>query len=163
MQKRADSTEARVGADALVCPAERKLGPRDIALALLQLYKRWISPALPPSCRYVPTCSEYAMEAVDRYGALRGGLLATWRLLRCHPFAKGGLDPVVKKTPSEQRELRLTPSSKHGHHPSLSSRPKKIIAKAMICEAEEPCVSPRLYLNVNHSTKEMTSNQFGRI
>ncbi len=66
------------------------------ALWALSLYKRWISPALPPSCRYVPTCSEYAMEAVERYGVLRGGMRAAWRLLRCHPFVKGGLDPVVK-------------------------------------------------------------------
>ena len=50
----------------------------------------------PVSCRYVPTCSEYAMEAVERYGVLRGIGMAGWRLLRCHPFAKGGLDPVVK-------------------------------------------------------------------
>ncbi len=57
-------------------------------------YKRWISPALPPACRYVPTCSEYAQEAVERYGALRGGALAVWRLLRCHPFSRGGYDPV---------------------------------------------------------------------
>lgn len=48
----------------------------------------------PPACRYVPTCSEYAMEAVERYGALRGGLMAFGRLLRCHPFVKGGYDPV---------------------------------------------------------------------
>jgi putative membrane protein insertion efficiency factor len=67
-----------------------------LALRLLRLYKRWISPAFPPSCRYVPTCSEYAMEAVERYGALRGGIMAAWRLLRCHPLAKGGLDLVVK-------------------------------------------------------------------
>ncbi|MFZ1918056.1 MAG: membrane protein insertion efficiency factor YidD [Terriglobales bacterium] len=66
------------------------------ALAILRLYKRWISPSLLPSCRYVPTCSEYAMEAIDRYGALRGGLMSAWRLLRCHPFVKGGYDPVVK-------------------------------------------------------------------
>ena len=66
-----------------------------LALGLLRLYKRWISPAFPPSCRYVPTCSEYAMEAVERYGAWRGGAMAAWRVLRCHPFAKGGLDPVV--------------------------------------------------------------------
>ena len=63
---------------------------------MLRLYKRWISPAFPPSCRYVPTCSEYAMEAVARYGALRGAMMAAWRLLRCHPFAKGGYDPAVK-------------------------------------------------------------------
>ena len=58
------------------------------------LYKRWLSPMLPASCRYVPTCSEYAMEAIARRGALRGVLLAAWRVLRCHPFARGGYDPV---------------------------------------------------------------------
>ncbi len=67
-----------------------------IALGLLRIYKRWVSPAFPPSCRYVPTCSEYATEAVERYGVLRGGMMSAWRLMRCHPFAKGGLDPVVK-------------------------------------------------------------------
>lgn len=69
---------------------------KSLALAILRLYKRWISPSLPPSCRYVPTCSEYAMEAIERYGALRGGMMAAWRLLRCHPFVNGGYDPVVK-------------------------------------------------------------------
>jgi uncharacterized protein len=68
-----------------------------LALWLLQVYKRWVSPAFPPSCRYVPTCSEYAMEAVERYGALRGGWMAAWRVLRCHPFVKGGFDPVVRR------------------------------------------------------------------
>jgi putative membrane protein insertion efficiency factor len=63
---------------------------------LLGAYKWAISPMFPPACRYVPTCSEYAMEAVERYGALRGGLMALWRLLRCHPLAHGGYDPVVK-------------------------------------------------------------------
>jgi uncharacterized protein len=67
-----------------------------LALGLLRLYKRWVSPAFPPSCRYVPTCSEYAMEAIERYGAWHGGAMAAWRVLRCHPFARGGLDPVVK-------------------------------------------------------------------
>jgi len=65
-------------------------------LQLLRAYKWAISPLFPPACRYVPTCSEYAMEAVERYGALRGGLKAIARLLRCHPFAKGGYEPVVK-------------------------------------------------------------------
>jgi uncharacterized protein len=73
---------------------------RDIAkfvvLQLLRAYKWAISPMFPPACRYVPTCSEYAMEAVDRYGVLRGGWMALARLLRCHPFVKGGYDPVVK-------------------------------------------------------------------
>jgi uncharacterized protein len=67
-----------------------------LGLWLLRLYKRWISSLLPPACRYVPTCSEYAMEAVERYGVLRGGIMAAWRVLRCHPFVKGGYDPVVK-------------------------------------------------------------------
>jgi uncharacterized protein len=62
--------------------------------AMLSAYKRWISPALPTACRFVPTCSEYAMEAVERHGALRGSMLAGWRLLRCHPFCPGGHDPV---------------------------------------------------------------------
>lgn len=61
---------------------------------LLVGYKRLISPMLPVSCRYFPTCSEYAMEAVDRHGAWRGSMLAATRLLRCHPFAGSGYDPV---------------------------------------------------------------------
>ena len=62
-------------------------------LASLRFYKRRISPLLPPACKYTPTCSEYAMQAVERYGAVYGGYLAARRLLRCHPFAKGGYDP----------------------------------------------------------------------
>jgi putative membrane protein insertion efficiency factor len=65
-------------------------------ILLLRGYKWLLSPLLPPSCRYVPTCSEYAMEAVERYGPIRGGVKAAWRVLRCHPFVKGGYDPVVK-------------------------------------------------------------------
>ncbi len=61
---------------------------------LLQAYKRWVSPALPPACRYVPSCSEYAQEAVERHGAVKGVVLAAWRVLRCHPLAHGGYDPV---------------------------------------------------------------------
>lgn len=63
-------------------------------LALLSFYKAIISPLLPPSCRFVPTCSEYAREAVERYGVLRGSWLGLRRLLRCHPFHAGGYDPV---------------------------------------------------------------------
>lgn len=67
---------------------------KTIVLLLLRGYKWMVSPLLLPACRYVPTCSEYAMEAVDRYGALRGGWMAFRRVLRCHPFTKGGYDPV---------------------------------------------------------------------
>ncbi|WP_310374205.1 membrane protein insertion efficiency factor YidD [Catenuloplanes atrovinosus] len=57
-------------------------------------YRQWISPALPARCRFYPSCSAYALEAVTRHGALRGSRLAIWRLLRCHPFHPGGFDPV---------------------------------------------------------------------
>jgi uncharacterized protein len=72
--------------------------PARAALALLRAYKWAISPMLPPSCRYTPTCSEYAIEAISRYGVLRGSLLAAWRVLRCHPFVRGGFDPVPTTT-----------------------------------------------------------------
>ncbi|MFL6282148.1 MAG: membrane protein insertion efficiency factor YidD [Pyrinomonadaceae bacterium] len=62
--------------------------------SLLRLYKAFISPLLPPSCRFVPTCSEYALEAIERYGAMRGSWRGVRRLLRCHPFHPGGYDPV---------------------------------------------------------------------
>ncbi len=65
-----------------------------VVLALLRGYKWAISPMLPAACRYVPTCSEYAMEAVERFGVLRGGWMAMKRVLRCHPFVRGGYDPV---------------------------------------------------------------------
>lgn len=69
--------------------------PKTVLLFLLRAYKWAVSPMFLPACRYVPTCSEYAMEAVDRHGAARGGLMALWRVLRCHPLAKGGLDIVA--------------------------------------------------------------------
>jgi putative membrane protein insertion efficiency factor len=67
-----------------------------VTLQVLRAYKWAVSPMFPPACRYVPTCSEYAMEAVERCGILQGGLMAFMRLLRCHPFAHGGYDPVVR-------------------------------------------------------------------
>lgn len=67
---------------------------RRILISLLKLYKVAISPLLPPSCRFVPTCSEYAREAIERYGALRGTWMGIRRILRCHPFHPGGYDPV---------------------------------------------------------------------
>lgn len=63
-------------------------------LAGIRFYRAFISPLSPPSCRYIPTCSEYAMTAVEKYGVRRGGWLAIKRILRCHPFHEGGYDPV---------------------------------------------------------------------
>jgi len=65
-----------------------------LALAPLRAYRRWVSPAFPRRCRYEPTCSAYAIEAIERFGVLRGALMAAWRLLRCNPFSHGGFDPV---------------------------------------------------------------------
>lgn len=67
---------------------------RGLALSLLRFYKRFISPLLPPMCRFEPTCSVYTMQAVEKYGALRGSWLGIRRLSRCHPFNPGGWDPV---------------------------------------------------------------------
>jgi putative membrane protein insertion efficiency factor len=68
--------------------------PRLVVLAPIWVYQRLISPALPRRCKYEPTCSRYAVEAVGRYGVLRGVVLAAWRVLRCNPWSYGGYDPV---------------------------------------------------------------------
>ena len=67
---------------------------RIVLVTLLKFYKAAVSPLLPPSCRFVPTCSEYAREAIERHGAVRGSWMGVRRLLRCHPFHPGGYDPV---------------------------------------------------------------------
>jgi putative membrane protein insertion efficiency factor len=74
---------------------------RLMLLALIRAYQRWVSPLIAPACRYVPTCSQYAAEAMVAHGVLRGGVKALWRVLRCHPLARGGYDPVDR--PSECR------------------------------------------------------------
>ncbi|HHW43987.1 MAG TPA: membrane protein insertion efficiency factor YidD [Desulfotomaculum sp.] len=68
---------------------------RKVIILLLRFYQKYISPLKGPSCRFYPTCSEYAVQAVGRYGVVRGSLMAVWRLLRCHPFNPGGYDPLV--------------------------------------------------------------------
>ncbi|WP_338055032.1 membrane protein insertion efficiency factor YidD [Sulfobacillus harzensis] len=65
-----------------------------VVLGLIRVYQRYVSPMTPPSCRYVPTCSQYAVESVSKYGALKGSWLAIRRISRCHPFHEGGYDPV---------------------------------------------------------------------
>jgi putative membrane protein insertion efficiency factor len=67
---------------------------RRVAVAPIKLYQAVISPALGERCRYYPSCSEYAVQAIQRFGILRGLVLAAWRLLRCNPFSSGGIDPV---------------------------------------------------------------------
>jgi putative membrane protein insertion efficiency factor len=65
-----------------------------VALALIRFYQRFVSPLLPPTCRFEPSCSHYGYEAIQKYGLLRGGWLALQRIGRCHPFNPGGYDPV---------------------------------------------------------------------
>ena len=67
---------------------------KQVLLRLIRFYQRRISPLFPPMCRFYPTCSHYALEAVETHGALKGSLMALWRILRCNPFLPGGYDPV---------------------------------------------------------------------
>jgi putative membrane protein insertion efficiency factor len=88
---------------------------RRAALGAIWFYRRGISPALPRHCKYEPTCAHYAAQAVSRFGIVRGGVLAAWRLLRCNPFSHGGFDPV-----SAQRLFRRGPRDLR--HPSQRSQ-----------------------------------------
>ncbi|MBP3232310.1 membrane protein insertion efficiency factor YidD [Anaerovibrio sp.] len=67
---------------------------KGFCLFIIGIYQSYISPLKPPSCRYIPTCSEYAKIAIEKYGPMKGGYMALKRVLRCHPFHKGGYDPV---------------------------------------------------------------------
>ena len=70
------------------------MSPRALAVAAVKLYQRAISPMLPDSCRFYPSCSQYTILAIQRHGALRGILMGSWRIMRCNPFSKGGFDRV---------------------------------------------------------------------
>ncbi|BAU27894.1 hypothetical protein DFP93_12524 [Aneurinibacillus soli] len=70
---------------------------KTILLFLIRAYQRVLSPLLPPSCRFYPSCSHYGLEAIQRFGALKGGWLTIKRILKCHPFHPGGIDPVPEK------------------------------------------------------------------
>jgi uncharacterized protein len=76
-----------------------------LLLAPIRFYQRWISPAIAPRCRYYPTCSDYAVQAIRELGPIRGPILAAWRLLRCNPFSHGGIDEI-----SDRRLFRNTPT-----------------------------------------------------
>lgn len=84
-------------------PKPTTLGARLLSAPIVG-YRRWISPALPPRCRFYPSCSEYALTAIATHGPIRGLGLAIWRLLRCHPFHPGGIDHVPPRTPRKHRD-----------------------------------------------------------
>ncbi len=68
-----------------------------LLIGLIRFYRKAVSPLKPPSCKYIPTCSQYGIEAIERFGAFKGGLLTVWRILRCNPWSRGGYDPVPEK------------------------------------------------------------------
>ena len=80
---------------------------KKLILSLIRFYRKRISPLLPPMCRYYPTCSAYALQAVEIHGAFKGSLLAAWRILRCNPFSAGGYDPVPPKKEKPDRKQPL--------------------------------------------------------
>ncbi len=71
---------------------------KHILLSLIKFYRAAISPHTVSRCKYIPTCSQYGIEAIERFGALKGTALTVWRILRCNPFSKGGYDPVPEKS-----------------------------------------------------------------
>ena len=77
---------------------------KKILIRLIRFYKTSISPNTPPKCKYYPTCSQYAIEAIERFGAFKGVCLALWRILRCNPFSKGGYDPVPEKPEKSKKK-----------------------------------------------------------
>ena len=70
---------------------------KKVLLALIRFYRSAISPHTPPSCKHIPTCSQYGLEAIEKFGAAKGSALTFWRVLRCNPFSKGGYDPVPQR------------------------------------------------------------------
>jgi putative membrane protein insertion efficiency factor len=88
-----------------------------VLLTPIRAYQRWISPAIVPRCRYYPTCSNYAVEAIRELGPVRGSILAAWRVLRCNPFSHGGVDEL-----KDRRLFRGTPTrSERRARPALSA------------------------------------------
>jgi putative membrane protein insertion efficiency factor len=92
------------GSDERPTPARGARIARSLAIAPIVVYRKVIAPAIPRRCKYEPTCSRYAVEAIQEYGILRGLVLAGWRLLRCNPWSYGGYDPV-----DAQRVFRIDP------------------------------------------------------
>jgi uncharacterized protein len=105
-----------------------------VLLAPIRLYQRWISPAIAPRCRYYPTCSDYAVQAIRELGPIRGLILAAWRLLRCNPFSHGGIDEISDRRLFRNATARsrraashstaaANPAGTHAHgstHPDLT-------------------------------------------
>ena len=94
---------------------------KHLALWAIRGYQLFVSPLLPPACRYYPTCSHYAVGAIERYGLLRGGAKAVWRVLRCNPWSNGGFDPV-DPADRERHEQAIAALDAQSRFPSSPSR-----------------------------------------
>jgi putative membrane protein insertion efficiency factor len=92
-----------------------------VLIVPIRAYQRWISPALAPRCRYYPTCSAYAVEAIRELGPIRGLILAVWRLLRCNPFSHGGVDELVDRRLFRDTPTRSERSARVASTPKLSA------------------------------------------
>ena len=75
---------------------------KKLFLFIIKFYRKYISPMKSTKCPYIPSCSEYGMEAIEKYGALKGGVLALWRIIRCNPFSKGGYDQIGRASCRER-------------------------------------------------------------
>ena len=89
---------------------------RKIFIGIIRFYQVAISPFLPPHCRYTPTCSSYAVEAIGRFGILRGGWMAVRRIGRCHPWHEGGYDPVLEESDLNIKNQKLNCNHSHERH-----------------------------------------------
>jgi len=101
-----------------------------LALLTIRLYQRTISQVLPPSCRFVPSCSEYGYEAIARYGIVRGGVMAAWRVMRCNPWGGHGYDPVPERAvgsrqKQESRDQRPEDATQSSSRPEGTRMPTK--------------------------------------
>lgn len=97
--------------------------PRSITQSLIRLYQKAFSPSLLSSCRFTPTCSDYALEAIERHGVIAGGALAAWRILRCNPFTRGGFDPVPVRLNHHSHRIHTREIEKPARAESLATEP----------------------------------------
>lgn len=103
------------------------------ALAPVHFYRRFISPLIGPRCRYHPTCSSYAVEAIRTYGVLRGSVLAAWRLLRCNPFSNGGVDHVCdQRLFSDAKTQPLSIACAHSHEVDVKTTESAAVEAAAV-------------------------------
>ncbi len=96
-------------------PVTSRSLPAVLLIGLIRGYQLFVSPALPASCRYLPTCSEYAREAIVAHGAVKGGFLAVKRILRCHPWGGAGFDPVPERLPEKEARGLANLRGKRSH------------------------------------------------